>query len=269
MEVNWKIINAILVILLITVVIGGKVVEKNRAEDNAILFEQRAAIAVKQPVSIYDALQQGDFHGITLIGDNVTTGMNKTSMNENMQVYASGDEVHYEPVHDSATWANAFRAFTEQQFPQMTFTNAAITNKSAVWFNEQKEHIQIGENELVFVMLGTNDRWATESIEQYEQQYTEFLQHVNAQAKDMVVIISPPAMTDELEMMNFGMDEVAQVTQQICDKQQYTCISFYDAIEQATTQSTPLQTFVQTDGPHFTDKGHTVAWQYFQQQILQ
>ena len=42
-----------------------------------------------------------------------------------------------------------------------------------------------------------------------------------------------------------------------------------DGYEQATTQSTPLQTFVQTDGPHFTDKGHTVAWQYFQQQILQ
>lgn len=267
MVVNWKLTNAALIVTLAGVLVAGNMHEQTRSEQTREQFKTVTAVEQSAPIEQKEitplTIAFDDYEHVMLFGDQTMTGFNNKEIEENPIVFEADDIIHHEVSHLPHTWANAFREYVQTSYPNVSFTNAAIKDKSATWFNAHKDDIVLEDDTVALVMLGTNDRWAASSIEEYKEQYREFLQHIQAQARETIVMISPPSLTDDYDMMNFTMADVAQATKELCEEQGLSYISLYDAIyDAAERQQRDLVSYLQADGPHLTDVGNDIVWAY-------
>ena len=237
---------------------------------NAIERSQEVSENTTQYSELYKRLSAGDVKRIKLIGDSITAGVGVLSYYENKKSKVIFDnkkgEVYYEPHHTILSWSNYFRHYVNKNFPSVDLINCGIGGKSAKWVNTNKDYLINNNEDIVFVMLGTNDRWDSSSLDEYKTNLEELLDNISNNSKLMYVLCPPPTLNDN--RFSFGMDEINKVVKAICEDQCYNYISFYDHLmEYSKNNNIELDKMFETTGSHPVQKGYDEMWRYLGREL--
>jgi lysophospholipase L1-like esterase len=214
-------------------------------------------------------LENGQVTKIKLIGDSITEGEGSTGHtvpSENPIIFDDTvGTVFREGDYTCRCWANLFREYIQANFPTIQFINAGIGGKSSKWANANKQYWVTETEDVVFVMLGTNDRWDCVSMAEFKTQLGAFLEYVDARSNLMIVMTANPVITEEHP---FGMKEVDRVITELCVEKNYIHISQYrELLELANTKQISFSSLFQTTGSHPIDTGYKMMWQTIQQSL--
>lgn len=143
------------------------------------------------------------------------------------------------------------------------FHNDAISGMSAKWFNAHKELLFAEQDryDAIFVMLGTNDRTACQTGEEFRAEYGELLAYVAARCEYLTVLVPIPAIytpTDTVKNMNSA--EIAENVRTLCGEAGYDFIDCYkDFPQTAADLGLPLGSLY-WGGTHPNAVGYRTLW---------
>ncbi|MEK5026346.1 GDSL-type esterase/lipase family protein [Paenibacillus sp. FSL M7-1046] len=213
-----------------------------------------------------DLLETGQITKIKGSGDSITVGQGAVGHNvppSNPVIYTDGTETFREGDYTCRCWVNQFREY----IPGIQFVNAGIGGKSAKWANAHKAHWVEDDEDVVFVMLGTNDRWDSANLEEFKTNLEQFLSYVKARSNLMIVMTATLTLNDS-DGYYFGRREVDRVISQVCLENCYPHISHYrELLKQTNLKRTQLNSVLETSGSHPIDGGHKIIWQSLQQAL--
>lgn len=211
-----------------------------------------------------EKLASGKVTKIKLVGDSITAGVGVISYHTNNNpfvIYDNQGEIYKESPHTVQAWGNYFRNFIHLSFPGIKFENFGIGGKSTKWLNNNKAHLISNNEDVVFVMTGTNDRWDTPSLDEYKQHLKELLSYINDRSELMYVFCPPPALNDG--RFSYGMKEINAAVKEICEEHNYYCLSHFDNLmDYSTKNNISLKKLLETSGSHPIQKGHDEMWRY-------
>lgn len=210
---------------------------------------------------------------IKLIGDSITDGNGARNYSppssSNQVIFDDGKgNVFYEPNYHNHSWANKFREFISNDYPSVQFVNAAIGGKSAKWANENKQYWIDEDEDVVFVMLGTNDRWDSKNLSEFRINLKSFLSYVDDRSNTMIVMTANPTLNDGNDSYNFGIREVDKVISEVTKSSGYTHISLYrEMLSYSERSGATLKTLIENGGSHPNNEGYDVMWKIIQENL--
>lgn len=206
-----------------------------------------------------------DIKKIKLIGDSITAGNGLQSLyipKDSRIIYDHNGEVFQEPSPGFPSWGNFFRKYIYENYSKdVEFINFGIGGKSAKWFLENIDFILDNNEDVVFVMLGTNDRSET-TLEEYKKNIEMLLDRVNKEANYMIVM-SPPPSKNDYAPFNFSPGEIDAVLKDIVKEKNYNFISHYDGINNFFLDN-PIYKYedvMEFKGAHPLVKGYEIMWE--------
>lgn len=218
-------------------------------------------------------LLDGEITKIKLIGDSITVGNGARNYIQspigNRVIFNNGTESYREPAYTTTCYANMFRNFISSNFSDIDFINGAIGGKSVKFANENKTYWITNSEDIVFVMLGTNDRWDCATPSEFRTNLISFLEYVNSRCNMMIVMTAPPTLNDnDSNTYNFGMREVDQVITEVCQKNNYTHLSLFRGLLNFSERSgATLKTLIEKDGSHPINEGYDALWKLIQERF--
>jgi lysophospholipase L1-like esterase len=218
-------------------------------------------------------LMDGQVTKIKLIGDSITDGNGTRSYaspsTSNPVIFNDGaGNIFYEPNQTNNGWAQKFKTFIADDYSSVQFTNAGIGGKSAKWANTNKAYWVSEIEDVVFVMLGTNDRWDCATPAEFKTNLISFLNYVKAKCNLMIVMTAPPTLNDnDTGTYHFGMKEVDRVITEVCQESQYIHISHYRHLLDYAEKTGSIRTLIEKDGSHPNDEGYDAVWKSIQQRL--
>ncbi len=225
----------------------------------------RVTKAIPKTYSVLaDRLNSGQVTSIKLIGDSISAGMGADGFlvpDDGRKILEDGAEVYREASSDAASWANAFRTYASQyKFGEIDFFNAGVSGKTAKWTLDRADRLLASKEDVVFVMIGTNDRLSS-TLGEYETTVRQLLAKVDAQSELMVVMAPPPSVND-IANYRFAPEGINNVLKRISLENGYIFISHYDAMTAYLEEhpDTAYADLMETDTPHPTTRGYAVMW---------
>lgn len=225
-------------------------------------------------------LQAGQITKIKLIGDSITEGYGATghvnlvenTSNGNPKIFDDGaGTVWYESFYTDKCWANYFRNYITLNFPSVSFINAGIGGKDTTWALANETH-WIGTEDVVFVMLGANDRWNI-TLATYKSQLSQFLTYVKAHCNQMIILTQNPLIGEYnndgtiQSAAHFTSNEIDRTITELCNENNYSHISFYrEMLQYSKITGIDICEFIH-DGNHPDDLGHELMWFILQKKL--
>lgn len=260
----------ILLMLIISVVVifTGKSYQKSQLEemltsaDSNIENEEKES--QEEHSEFYEMLNNDKVSNITLLGDSITSGVGVPSHYvppENKIIFDNGEEEFKESALTTKSWANDLRNYVNQpKFGDITFVNKGIGGKSGSWALENIDYLLEDQEDVVFVMYGTNDR-TQGTLDDYEQNIRELLEIVYERSNYMVVMSPPPSANDYYEFY-FAPEDIDDVLKRVTKENDYTFISHFDGINKHLEENPDVEydNLMQTDGAHPIELGYKVMW---------
>jgi hypothetical protein len=265
-------------VINITNEINGKVDE--HLADYAIYKGENANEVIS---SLLKRLQAGEITKIKLIGDSITEGYGATghvqlvenTNNGNPVIFDNGVGTKwYEALYTDSSWANLFRNYISANFSGVTFTNAGIGGKTAKWALLNAQYWIDNDEDVVFVMLGANDKYHTTTLAEYKSDITQLLAYIKARCNLMIVMTENPA-TDDYDESGakgswnyFTTADIDRVLTEVCNENGYSHISLYrEFLNHCKATSKSINEYVESIGPHTTNAGHELIWDILQKQL--
>ncbi|MGG1612214.1 GDSL-type esterase/lipase family protein [Paenibacillus sp. FSL K6-2441] len=225
------------------------------------------------------SLEAGQITKIRVIGDSIAVGLNVPGAGEDPDgrvIVDQGGVVKREPLKTPPGWVNLFRKYIEGKFPNVDFFNAGVggwsVSEEGVTYRDQ----WVGtDNDVVFVILGTNDRSAVADAQEFEMALTEFLQYVETTCNHLFVISPSPTLNDFdssgniVSGRNITMDVIDRVTTKVCIENKWPHFSFYrEFLKYSAETRAPLNQLLQSDGgSHPLASGHMLMWKIMQSKL--
>lgn len=177
-------------------------------------------------------------------------------------IIAVDNEEFRESPKSIHTWSNYFREYISENFSSVSFQNYGLPYKSGKWINLHRESLVNDSEDVVFIMVGTNDRWDCSSVSEFEKNLEELLIYVNSRCK-LMYVFSPPPVANGEEHLNFGMREVNEVVKKVCEKHDYNFLSHYEnMLQYSHNEGIPLFSLFEKNGSHPIDLGYIKMWEY-------
>lgn len=275
-----------LIIILIIVLVCGLIKNKRLEEQNkadAVAYNQEQILEKESKekelenndTEFLKNLKANNISKIKLIGDSITAGYFSTGYElpaSNPLIITDSDgNSYHEASYTCYSWANDFRDYLNKNFPSVKFYNYGIEGKSAKWFNNYKNKV-ISDEDIVFVMLGTNDRWHCKTVDEYKTNLEQLLDYINSNSKEMIVLTPPPT---ELELnknekqpdnFNFTIKDVVNTINLVCKEKGYETINIYSEFMKQVSLDNPSE-LLQKGGNHPNDKGYDVIWNILEKNL--
>lgn len=219
-----------------------------------------------------DKLNSGNVKSIKLISDSISAGAGGEGYlipADGRVILQDGKTTYREASHQANTWANRFRAYANKSASgqQVDFFNAGISGKSAQWSLEHVNNLVSSKEDVVFVMLGTNDR-IDSSLDQYEQTIRKLLVEVDKRS-ELMIVMAPPPSANTIYNYKFSPESINHVLKRISSENNYTFVSHYDAVN-AYLKANPETNYTDlmvADSPHPTSAGYSVMWEAIQEKL--
>ncbi|GKV69237.1 hypothetical protein NCCP2716_17350 [Sporosarcina sp. NCCP-2716] len=219
-------------------------------------------------------LNSGRVTSVKLIGDSISAGMGADgfSVPEDARIILKdGAYVYREASAEADSWANAFRRYVQQpEFGQpgdIDFFNAGVSGKTAKWALERADLLLKPDEDVVFVMIGTNDRLIG-SLEDYERTVRKLLEKADAQS-ELLVVMAPPPSVNAIANYRFAPESINNVLKRISLEKGYLFISQFDGMNTylAEHPDVSYSDLMETDSPHPTSRGYAVMWETIRQAL--
>jgi len=229
-----------------------------------------------------DRLTNGLVSKIKLIGDSITAGVGATGYYTDPQgrsIITRYGSLVRELGKDWTvfpSWANLFRKYINTNYPSIDFFNMGVGGISTKEVVEQFLTQIVSEDEdVVFVMLGTNDRSLT-TLEEYRANIEFLLDYIKKRSNLMIVMTASPSLSDFSDETyttyasgrNFGTREIDNVLTEVCKENGYIHISHYRyLLDYASKRKVNLPDFLEPTGSHPRTGGHLAMWQNIQNKL--
>lgn len=264
-------------LILLSLTLWDKEVEKSKQGLTEYHLEKdeeakQDAKEREEEISTYSELAQRLYHddveSINLIGDSITAGVGVPSQSfpDDGRIIYEDDEYEFrESNHTGETWANGFRTYIHSNFMEIDFLNSGIGGRSTEWAVEHQSTWLSDNEDVVFVMLGTNDRLSGD-LDLLNQNLRSFLSFVDDNSNTMVVMSPPPASSDvEYE---FGAKEINELVKRISEENNYTFISHYEHFNEYVEENDIEMTdLIHPDGTHPIEKGYHEMWRHIKSEL--
>lgn len=264
---------AVLTLLLCTACGPSRTASDSEEARDAAREEPAAVVpALTRSLPVAEALQRGAVQSILVIGDSISDGNTddgcvwgqdeREALGCRLILTEENGNRYYENAPDSQGWVKFLRAQAEAAGASV-FHNDAISGMSAKWFNAHKELLFTEQDryDAIFVMLGTNDRTACQTGEEFRAEYGELLAYVAARCEYLTVLVPIPAIytpTDTVKNMNSA--EIAENVRTLCGEAGYDFIDCYkDFPQMAADLGLPLGSLY-WGGTHPNAVGYRTLW---------
>lgn len=246
---------------------------KATAGERITQFENKTTAQFQQ--NLYKAnylsnkIKNKDVVDVYIVGDSISAGVGSSGYNlTTTPIFTDKTGVtYYEPNHTSPSWANKLRKYLARVGSISTFFNGAIGGKSAKFFNENKNLYMPDNKDVVFVMLGTNDRVASASPAEFKTNLTELLSHVESKSNFMVVMSANPVKADYDDQGNFTQEEANAVIVDICETNNYLLINHFTETTAKMYAKNYKISDILADNAHPNDKGYALYWDTIQKAL--
>lgn len=271
------VVVALIALIVFSIYLWNKEVEKDNEglaahQEKKSEQEKKAKKERDEETATYSDLAQRLYNGevtrINLIGDSITAGVGIPSHSvpdDGKVIFENDDELFRESNHSAESWANDFRGYINNNFTGIDFINSGIGGKSAEWAVENQERWLTNEEDVVFVMLGTNDR-ASGDLGALRNNLESFLEYVDSVSNTMIVM-SPPFSSTDTEF-DFGAAEINRIVSEIANDNDYTFISHYnlfnDIVEDEDIEMTDL---THPEGSHPLERGYHEMWNHIKSEL--
>lgn len=270
-------IVALIALIVFSIYLWNKEVDKDNEElaahqQEKAEQEKKAKEESDEEIATYSDLAQRLYNGevtrINLIGDSITAGVGIPSHSvpdDGKVIFENDDELFRESNHSAESWANDFRGYINNNFTGIDFINSGIGGKSAEWAAQNQESWLSDNEDVVFVMLGTNDRSSGDE-EALKNNLENFLGYVDSVSNTMIVMSPPPASTDT--EYDLGSEEINEVVKQIAEENDYTFISHYNHFnEYIDDNDIDMTDLIHPDGTHPIEKGYHEMWNHIKSEL--
>lgn len=214
-------------------------------------------------------IKNKDVVDVYIVGDSISAGVGSSGYNlTTTPIFTDKTGVtYYEPNHTSPSWANRLRSYLERVSPNSALFNGAIGGKSAKFFNENKALYMPDNKDVVFVMLGTNDRVVSANLSEFKTNLTELLEYVDNKSNFMVVMSANPVKADYDAQGNFSQEEANSIIVEICKENDYFLINhFTETTSKMYAKNYNIEDIL-TDNAHPNDRGYALYWDTIQKAL--
>lgn len=240
-------------------------------ESRTILNDAQLANKTNIDASFLTLLETGQVTDIKLIGDSITVGAQGGGLADPAGVFIGTTGVR-EGNKTAPVWANFFRNFITAKYPEITFFNAGIGGWSLTDALSQGVNWYGATNDVVFLMLGTNNRTSTAAA--FEANFETVCHNIKATCNHLYVLTAPPSDNDFDDSgvitspFVITMDIIDTIITKVCVENGYKHISFYrQFLEYREKMQVPFTVLLKEDDSHPIAAGYLLMWQIFQQQI--
>ena len=227
---------------------------------------------ISRPLPAFEALRAGELTSILVVGDSISDGNSDkdclwTQEDRAARGYREiltdeNGESYYENPVMSQGWVKYLRTAAEEAGVTL-FENDAIGGMSAKWFNAHKEQLFAAHDryDAIFVMLGTNDRWACADPEEFHAEYGALLAYLSERCTYLTVLTPIPALLEADRSMPMNTEQIADEVRALCEENGYACIDCYrDFPQHAADEGLPLG-YCYWGGTHPNTEGYRVLWE--------
>lgn len=169
----------------------------------------------------------------------------------------------------SQTFFEQFKLLMNNLFTGHTisFENVSQGGKEWVWFDENKTSYVNESDDVVMIMLGTNDRNIAYSYSDIITAIESFLLYAKNQANHVIVFNNPPTGFNEQEY-TFGVEQINQMIRKVCYEKGYTYVDIAQSFnEMVYTMGLNISDVLQPDNLHYTDLGHEIIYKSMQAKL--
>lgn len=215
--------------------------------------------------SVLDLLFSGN-KKIKLIGDSITHGVGGSGFSESGELILDVGDTQWHENTNGLCWANMLKEYIESKFPTCTVKNFgtksesyySMVNTSANKLNQLIE----GDDDLVVMMFGTNDRIHSASTDAMIRNASEVIEYITkTMGKSLVLMTSLPASVNDETMSNknFHMEDVDMVNSYLARKYGLHHISIFREFNKKLGDGS-ISKYL-SDGLHPNDLGYKAMFE--------
>ena len=232
----------------------------------------RPASTLKTPESIfYDFLNKSGAKKLKLLGDSITHGLGGTGYKSDGTVDGSVQipttSVYTSPT--SVSWANLLRDNIQKLDSDITVLNYGISGTDSNYVNNNKTSLIESDDDLVIIMLGTNDTMASKGrtplhITNYLRSIVDYCKSLNIPT---ILMASTPFVDNDTANYSLSMHKVNYAVKMAANSRGMTHISLYDKmLEYEELKGISYSTLL-SDGLHPNDEGYILMHKWIASEL--
>ena len=227
---------------------------------------------LKTPESIfYDFLNKSGAKKLKLLGDSITHGMGGTGFKSNSTseggVLIPTTTVYTSPT--SVSWANLLRDNIQKLDSNITVLNYGISGTDSNYVNNNKASLVESDDDLVIIMLGTNDTMASKGrtplhISNYLRSIVDYCKSLNIPT---ILMASTPFVENDTANYSLSMHKVNYAVKMAANSRGVTHISLYDKMLEYEDLKGISYSTLMADGLHPNDEGYTLMHKWIASEL--
>ena len=231
---------------------------------------------------IVGLIRSGEITKIKVIGDSITHGVGGTGF---QQTYGDGNVIcivdalngssgySFKVNTKGACWANSFKKYIETKYPYVSVNCWGTRGMSAhSWlsrghtennvFKNCLEQLITDEDELVILMIGTNDRSQGANIEEFSSNMTTVINYILGKRKKLLLMSSLPAsLANENDgTQHFHMEDVNNLLCNFANNYKLWFVSLYNEVNKYLRNTGTSLNSILGDGLHPNDAGYDLMY---------
>lgn len=214
----------------------------------------------KRISNIISKIVDGGTYKIKLLGDSNTHGVGGTGFtNDGERIPGTDDSVKTSP--NSHSWANSFRDYIQEKFPNTKVKNWGVSGWTSRNININLSSLIEDDDDIVIVMIGTNDRFE-QTLLQYKTYLENILNYIVGKGKEVIFVSCIPAsVTNESNpIYKYHLEDIDHAIMYVTAKYNREYIPIFKLFnEYCQSRNISLDSLL-SDGLHMNDNGHDVMF---------
>lgn len=216
---------------------------------------------------------------IKLLGDSITHGVGGTGFAQDGVIIpvASGDTSEFKVNESGYCWANIFKNYIAEKYGNsvLNFGTRGIRSYDIVNRLEADNGYVTSDDELLIVMIGTNNKWATTSDTLKDlKNDIQWIVDWCAENNKKIILVSAPMSTIEMDTqytdgteVKFHNEDIDHIYKEVCYKNNMVYIPMYQRmVEYCDLKDIDISTIFD-DGLHPNDKGYYIMYKLFMKEL--
>lgn len=200
-------------------------------------------------------------YNIKLVGDSITAGLMGTNYDASQ---SGGGELIVDGIYENIKghcWANSFKKYLEEKFLGIKVKNFGINGATAEYIYKNIRDIVRSDDNLVIIMLGTNNRNNSGDINRLYANLQNIINYCKGTNKEIVLMSSIPAsLENESRKSVMHMEDVDMIVGAIAKVNNVAWVSVFKMMKNYLENTGITLDSILADGLHPNDTGYDIMY---------
>lgn len=221
-----------------------------------------APVSIKRKTVPY--IWRGNNKRVKFLGDSITAGAGGSGYNASGDLIATYGEKSWYVNVDGYCWANLLKSMMEDKYGCIV-KNYGCSGITAYKLDLIMDQVVESDDDLVFVMVGTNDRSNTSTLLALKNALKRICAYLSSHNKEYILMSCIPASVEnealESETRYYHMDSVADVYSSLALELGVEYIDLYSEMLEYIRNSGNTIDDILSDGLHPNDEGYRIIYE--------